>query len=152
MEKEILNRENVYETFYNLFKEVVEDYGYDLSLFEDYVEEYTIRSTENTLESMKKYCHKKDTRMSGNFCNIREDWEYTYDFIGSEVKPWGKFDDVIKSIDDGTISDEDLEKFQTWVFDWYFRAFGTWGLKYNFGEFIGEIAYEFEREGVLETA
>ena len=84
--------------------------------------------------------------MDGNFCNIREDWECCPEFIGSEVKPWGKFDDVIKSIDDETISDKDLKKFQTWAFDWYFRAFGTFGLTYNFGEWISEMEYERKQE------
>ena len=142
--KDFLNFENVHETFKNLFEEVVDNYGYDQGEFENIVEDRAFDSAMETLESMKKYVHQKDTRMIGNFCNIREEWEETYEFIGSEVKPWGKFDDVIKSIDDETISDEDLDKFQTWAFDWFFRAFGTWGLKYNFGELISEIAYENE--------
>lgn len=142
--KDFLKFENVRETFKNLFEEVVESYGYDQGEFENIVGDHSFDCALETLESMKKYVHQKDTRMIGNFCNIREDWEETYDFIGSEVKPWGKFDDVIKSIDDETISDEDLDKFQTWAFDWFFRAFGTWGLKYNFGELISEIAYENE--------
>ena len=144
--KDFLNFDNVRETFMNLFEEVVDDYGYDYGTFENIVDDYSFDSALSTLESMKKYVHQKDTRMIGNLCNIREDWEYTYDFIGSEVKPWGKFDDVIKSIDDETISDEDLQKFQTWAFDWYFRAFGTFGLTYNFGNLISEIAYEMELE------
>jgi len=39
-----------------------------------------------------------------------------------------------------------LKKFQTWAFDWYFRAFGTWGLTYNFGNWISELEYEREQE------
>ena len=144
--KEFMNRDEVYEIFLNLLKEVVEDYGYDYGLCESFVEESAFYKTEETLRSMKKYCHQKDTRMCGNFCNIREDWEYTYDFIGSEVKPWGKFDDVVKSIDDETISDEDLRKFHTWTLDWFFRAFGTWGLKYNFGDELSSYMEEFEDE------
>lgn len=146
MEKEFLNRDEVYEVFLNLFKDVVEEYGYDYGICEDYVEEHAFYSTEETLSSMKKYVHQKDTKMIGNFCNIREDWEYCPEFIESEVKPWGKFDDVIKSIDDETISDEDLKKFQTWAFDWFFRAFGTWGLKYNFGESLTCYMDELECE------
>lgn len=141
--KDFLNYDNVYETFLNLFKEVAEDYKYD---FSEECEFYAEITAMETLESMKKYVHRKDTRMVGNFCNIREDWEITFDFIGSEVKPWGKFDDVIKSIDDETISDEYLKKFQIWAFDWFFRAFGTFGLKYNFGEYLSEKEYEIERE------
>lgn len=146
MRKEFLNFDDVNECFANLFYDVVKDYGYDEGIYESFVEEEAHFAALHTLESMKKYCHQSDTRMIGNFCNIREDWEITYEFIGSEVKPWGKFDDVIKSIDDDTISDEDLKKFQTWALDWYFRAFGTWGLKYNFGETLTNFAEELEKE------
>ena len=144
--KDFLNYDDVYETFLNLFKETVENYGMDYGSWESETEDYAATSAMETLESMKKYVHRKDTKMCGNFCNIREDWEYCPEFIGSEIQPWGKFDDVIKSIDDETISDEDLKKFQTWAFDWYFRAFGTWGLTYNFGEWISELEYEREQE------
>ena len=144
--KDFLNYDNVYETFLNLFKDVIKDYWLDYGSFESETEAYAECVARKTLESMKKYVHMRDTRMNGNFCNIREDWETTYDFVMSEVKPWGNFDDVVKSIDDETISDEDLKKFQTWALDWFFTAFGTFGLKYNFGNFISEIEYEREQE------
>lgn len=146
MKKEFLNFENVYETFLNLFKDELKSWGDDYEQYECETEEYALCMAESTVDDMRKYVHRKNTRMDGNFCNIREDWEITPGFIGSEVKPWGKFDDVVKSIEDGTISDEDLEKFQTWAFDWFFRAFGTYGLTYNFGEFISNIEYEREHE------
>lgn len=144
--KDFLNYDNVYETFLNLFKDVIKDYELDYGSFECATEAYAENTADKTLESMKKYVHMKDTRMNGNFCNIREDWESNINFVVSEVKPWGNFDDVVKSIDDETISDEDLKKFQTWALDWFFTAFGTFGLKYNFGNFISEIEYEREQE------
>lgn len=144
--KEFLNRDDVFETFFNLYKDVIEDYGMDFGTWESETEEYAIFQTETTLENMRSYVHKSNTRMDGNFANIREDWNDIPDFVESEVRPWGRFDDVIKSIDDGTISDEDLAKFQTWALDWFFTAFGTFGLKYNFGEWISELEYEREQE------
>ena len=144
--KDFLNYDNVYETFLNLFKDVIKDYGLDYGSFECDTEAYAECVAEKTLESMKKYVHMRDTKIDGNFCNIREDWVSTFSFVVSEVKPWGNFDDVVKSIDDETISDEDLKKFQTWALDWFFTAFGTFGLKYNFGNFISEIEYEREQE------
>lgn len=144
--KDFLNYDNVYETFLNLFKNVIKDYGLDYGSFESDTEEYAECVARGALKSMKKYVHMRDTRMNGNFCNIREDWESNINFVMSEVKPWGIFDDVVKSIDDETISDEDLKKFQTWALDWFFTAFGTFGLKYNFGNFISEIEYEREQE------
>lgn len=143
-----MNRDNVRESFLSLFKEVTENYGYDFDLYESQIEDYTIFLTESTLSDMEKYCHRKDTKMCGNFCNIREDWEETQGFIQTNIQPWGKFDDVVKSIDDETISDENLEKFQEWALDWYYTAFGTFGLKYNFGDFLMECVEEFEEEEI----
>lgn len=144
--KEFLNRNDVYECFSNLFYEVVEDYGYEKCLCEDLVEEEAFYLTEKTLSDMKKYVHKSDTKLCGNFCNIREDWDITKSFVESDVEPFGKFDEIIKSIDDDTISDDDLQKFQTWALDWYFTAFGTWGLKYNFGDTLINFVEEMESE------
>ena len=146
MGKDFLNYDDVYETFLNLYKDVIKDYGYDYGSLEDVTEDYAEMNAFQTLDDMKRYCHKKNTRIEGNFCNIREDWEVTKEFVESDVKPWGKFDDVVKSIDNGTISDEDLRKFQTWAFDWFFTAFGTIGLEYNFGNFISDVMYEREEE------
>ena len=74
--KDFLNYDDVYETFLNLFKETVENYGMDYGSWESETEDYAATSAMETLESMKKYVHRKDTKMCGNFCNIREDWEY----------------------------------------------------------------------------
>lgn len=112
--------------------------------YADEIEMYAEISTQGIIDDMRKYVHRKDTRMSGNFCDIREDWEYTSGFIGSDVEPWGKFDDMVKSMDDETINDEDLEKVQQWCQDWFFRAFGTWGLSYNFQTCIAELEYEYD--------
>jgi hypothetical protein len=144
--KDFINYDSMLEVCMNLFTEVVEEFGYDKDLWDEEITTYADICAQDAVDSMRKYVHKKDTRMCGNFCNIREDWEYCPEFIGSDVKPLGRFDDVIKSIDDETISDEDLAKFQTWTMDWYFTAFGTFGLKYNFGEIISEKAYEMEME------
>lgn len=145
--KDFLDFDNVYDAFLKLYKEVIEDFGYeDYEPFYDLAEEYATDNAFETLESMKRYVHRSDTRMWGNFANIREDWDDVPDFVESEVKPWGRFDDIIKSIDDETISDEDLEKFQTWALDWYFTAFGTYNIKYNFGEVLSNKIYEMEKE------
>ena len=140
--KDFINYEDMYECIKNIYIDALDED--DVSKYEDEIECYAECATQDTVESMREYVPRKDTRMVGNFCNIREDWEDTPEFIGSEVKPWGKFDDMVKSMDDDTISDEDCKKVQTWCMDWYFRAFGTWGLAYNFQSYISELEYEDE--------
>ena len=148
--KQFINQEDMEQTLLELYKGCLEEK--DVAKYESIIEEYAEINAQTIAEDMNKYVHRKSTKIDGNFCNIKEDWEETYDFIGSEVKPWGKFDDVIKSIDNETISDEDLAKFQQWASDWFFCAFGTWGLCYNLKELISEMEYEEEKEKEKETA
>lgn len=139
---EFINTEKVYE----FLKEIYTGCLDEPEEYEDLIEEYAWLNAVSIADDMRKYVHRRDTRMDGNFCNIRQDWEVTKDFIASEIEPWGLFDDVIKSIDNDTISAEDLEKFHTWCFDWFLTAFGVYNLKYNFQSFASELEYEKERE------
>lgn len=140
--KDFINYDDMYEALKEILTDALNED--EVSKYEDEIECHAEIYAQNAVESMRKYVHQKNTRIEGNFCNIREDWEDTPEFIGSEVQPWGKFDDMVKSMDDDTISDEDCKKVQTWCMDWYFRAFGTWGLTYNFQSYISELEYEEE--------
>lgn len=140
--KDFLNKDKVYDELFGMFQDRL---GEEFYKWESMIEDYTIITAESMCNDMRKYCHMKDTSMSGNFCDIRRNWD-TRTLIKSDVFPWGNFSDVVRSIDDDTISDEDLEKFQTWALDWFFTAFGTWGLFCNFDTFISELEYEEEKE------
>jgi hypothetical protein len=146
--KDFINYDDMYECIKNIYIDALDED--EASKYEDEIECHAEIAAQDAAESMRKYVHRKDTRMDGNFCNIREDWECCPEFIGSDVKPWGKFDDMVKSLDDETISDYDLKKVQQWCMDWYFRAFGTFGLKYNFQSYISELEYEEECCAVSE--
>lgn len=139
MEKEFLNRADLSECILNICKDTV-----DYSKWEDIVDDYVVTMTESIINDMRKYVHEDDTSMIGNFANIREDWDIIKDFAESEIEPFGRFDDIIKSIDNNTINDTDLIKFQKWALDWFFTAFGTFGIKYNLQTLIGDIEYSEE--------
>lgn len=138
--KEFLNYDKLYSNITGLLKEVAKSYDTDYS---DECESYADELARRTVDDMKIYVHKKDTKIVGNFCDIRYDWEHP-GFIPSEIEPWGSFTDVVKSIDDNTITDEELTKFQQWASDWFFYAFGTYNLRYNFGSYLSELEYEKE--------
>ena len=140
--KKYINLEQLTDILKNLYKDVLEQS--QLDMFEDNIDEWAEIVAESICTDMDKYVHMKDTKIIGNFANIRQDWEITTGFVDSEITPWGKFDDVIASIDNGTISAEDLERFQTWCLDWFFTAFGTYNLKYNFQEYLLECVDEYE--------
>lgn len=149
MEYTFLNEQKHYETLLSIFMDVVKNYD-DPTEYEWYAEDEAERLASSHVKDMEEYVHMSDTKLYGNFANIREDWDYIPDFVKSEVKPWGRFDDVVKSIDDKTISEEDLAKFQQWCEDWFFTAFGTYNLEYNFATDLGELAYYDECEREME--
>lgn len=149
MAYDFLNKEKHCQALLECYKEVINDYG-DLAMGEDTAMEFAAdaaeRLTDSHLKSMVAYSHQVDTKMMGNFANIKDDWDYIPEFVKSEVTPWGRFDDVVKSLDDETISQADLEKFQTWCEDWFWTAFGTYNLKYNFATWLGDVDDEYRRE------
>ena len=127
--------------------------NYYAELGEDYckqtAEERAEYLADNHVEAMQSYGHQSDTRQVGNWSNIRQDWNNNYGH--STIEPWGDYDEMVKSMDDETISDEDKAKVQQWVEDWYWEAYGTRWLRYNFAtELSEEVAcqeYERERNG-----
>lgn len=113
---------------------------------ESRIEEYAWEVTEGAMRSFRKLAHTKDHHMDGNFANLRDDWEHNWIARDTDVEPWGTYDELVRTMEDGSISDEQLERVQEWMQAWYFGAFGTWGICYNFQTLISEIEYRDERE------
>jgi len=142
MEKEFMNRARMEEKIRTILKGCIEN----PEEYEDLIEDEAFRLSNNFCRDMRTYCQMIDTHIAGNFCDIRNDWNHCPEFIPSDVKPWGRFDDVVSSIVNGTISDEDLAKFQQWAEDWFFTAFGTYGIAYNFQNLVAAVEYEDDIE------
>ena len=136
---EFLNKGNLYESILNVCRDALKD---EYPRWQSVSEEFADYKANSILEDMRKYVHLKDTKMCGNFANIREDWDDIKDFVESDVEPFGKFDDVIESIDNATISEEDLAKFQEWCLNWFYTAFGTYNIKYQILCTIADIECE----------
>lgn len=71
----------------------------------------------------KTYCNQNDTRIYGNFNNIK--WDYELEFKGKYYK------DILTKLNN-EIDDEETKQFKDWAVDWFFETFGTFGMKYNF--------------------
>ena len=101
---------------------------------------------------MKKYLHMQNHRMIGNFANIEEDYptHITGTACCSEYDGDDYFDLFpqmvarLDSAEDSKQADED----RAYLEEWYFKAFGTYNIKYNLANIIDEIAYELEQECV----
>ena len=140
---EFLNKDNVYDSIIGICEDAL---GEDYNTWESVAEDFAECVANSILEDMRKYVHLKDTKMGGNFANIREDWDVITDFVQSEIKPFGRFDDVVASIDNATISEEDLAKFQEWCLDWFYTAFGTYNIKYQNQTIVADMEYEESEE------
>lgn len=145
--KAFLDYTKLYNVILDLYKETIAE---DYTKYEDFAEECAHETTIKTIEDMKTYVHEKDTKLYGNFCNIRQDWNDTKDFVKSDVKPFGTFDDMVLGMDNDTLSDQQVKDVQTWCQDWFFTAFGTFNLQNNFAETISEMEYIEECEKQME--
>lgn len=132
---DFLNREQVKASLVD----VLSDAECEVDSFEDEVDEYAEMLADSIISDMDAYVHKSDTKIWGNLANIRTDWNICKNFVSSNIEPWGDFDEVVKSIDNETISDEDLDKFHQWALDWFYTAFGTYGIRYNFEKYLLNI-------------
>lgn len=144
---------------YNLYKECLDNYE-DKEEFEQYINDlygdqellknraYEFAITAN--EDMKRYLHMDNHRMDGNFANVKDDYTSyragTYwisDFKGSDEEYHNFFPDMVKRLDaaeDSERANDDRE----YLSSWFFFAFGTWGIQYNFSNDLAELHYDME--------
>ena len=108
---------------------------------EEYLEQYVEGIVDDAIESFNELVHRDDTSMSGNFADIRYDWEGFH----NELPHGCTLKEVVEMIDAGE-ENEVTQEFKDWAVDWYFRAFGTYNLKYNWTDFISELAYNDDEE------
>ena len=108
--------------------------------------------THKVNREMKKYLHMQNHRMIGNFANIEEDYPthitgtaWCSEYDGDDY--FDLFPQMVARLDsaeDSKQADED----RAYLEEWYFKAFGTFGITYNFSNYLAEIAYSLEQECV----
>ena len=114
--------------YYELAWQLWDDCGYD----------YAGELCKALQQQMYEYVSGNDYHMMGNFANIKLDWE-------SDHEDGIKFYDLRKKLLDG-VKDADTDEFSTWAIDWFFHAFGTYNMCYNFANDLGEEAAILEQE------
>lgn len=148
--RDYIDIDAMHDTLIEIFKEERENYGDDE--YRDVIESEfdDERLSEEAIElafqintDMKRYLHKKDHAIFGNFNNIDYDCprhingEFEYD--DDLVK------DLIKRLDERDMSDR-TKSDRLWLNDWFFYTFGTFGIRYNFDETMSAAIEEHERE------
>lgn len=101
---------------------------------------------------MKNYLHRKSQHMDGNFADLSMDYPkhitgvyWASDYDGDDY--YDLYPQMVARLDSAEDS-EQADEDRAYLAEWFFTAFGTFGIKYNFNETISEIAYELEKECV----
>lgn len=112
--------------------------------------EFTLKAN----REMKKYLHLPSQRMSGNFADLRMDYPNhrtctfrASEYEGSVSEYLNLYPDMVARLDAAEDSEQAKED-RSYLEEWYFKAFGTFGITYNFSNDLAEIAYSLERECV----
>lgn len=112
----------------------------------DYVlEDYIPDTVETIQKDMYKYVLGGEYAMPNNWRQINLDWDRDH-------KDGIKFSALREKLLDG-VNDADTEEFSQWGIDWFFKAFGTFGLRYNFREAVTDIVYnDMAEDGVFDES
>ena len=103
---------------------------------------------------MKKYLHLPSQRMPGNFADLYMDYpkhrtgtSMAFEYEGSVSEYLSLYPQMVARLDAAEDSEQANED-RAYLEDWYFKAFGTFGIAYNFSNDLAEIAYSLEQECV----
>lgn len=138
------------KTIEGLYRECLENFD-DADDLEEYIADLygkNIQSlawefTHKVNREMKKYLHLNDQRMDGNFANLYDDYPrhvtgvwWASDYDGGDY--YDLYPQMVARLDaaeDSEQANEDREYLE----EWYFEAFGTYNIKYNFSNELEEI-------------
>lgn len=153
--------ESFAKTIENLYRECLDNYDnaedmeeYIADVFEKNIQSLAWDFTLEANREMKKYLHLPDQHMDGNFADLSMDypkhrtgtfWVSEYD--GPVAEYFSLYPDMVARLDAAEDS-EQADKDREYLEEWYFYAFGTFGIKYNFSNELEEIHYMMEEESV----
>lgn len=153
--------ESFAKTIENLYRECLDNYDnaedmeeYIADVFEKNIQSLAWDFTLEANREMKNYLHRKSQHMDGNFADLSMDypkhrtgtfWVSEYD--GPVAEYFSLYPDMVARLDAAEDS-EQADKDREYLEEWYFYAFGTFGIKYNFSNELEEIHYMMEEESV----
>lgn len=148
-------------TIENLYRECLDNYDNEEDIEEYLVDccgkniqklawEFTLKAN----REMKKYLHLPDQHMNCNFADLRMDYPnhitgtfWASEYEGSVSEYLNLYPDMVARLDAADDSEQANED-RAYLEEWYFKAFGTFGITYNFSNELSEIAYSLEQECV----
>lgn len=101
------------------------------------MEDYAYHLTNSIADDMKKYIDSGKYSISGNFNNIKTDYENEHKGVS--------FERVVDSIRNG-VSNGATEEFKNWSENWFWQTFGTYNIQYKFADAANEFLDEFDQQ------
>ena len=153
--------ESFAKTIENLYRECLNNYD-NAEDMEEYIADVFGKNIQSlawdfTLEAnreMKNYLHRKSQHMDGNFADLYMDypkhrtgtfWVSEYD--GPVAEYFSLYPDMVARLDAAEDS-EQANKDREYLEEWFFYAFGTYNIQYNFSNELEEIHSMIEEDYV----
>lgn len=149
------------KTIEELYRECLENFDdaedmeeYIADVFEKNIQSLAWEFAIEANREMKKYLHLPDQHMNGNFANLSIDypkhrtgtfWLSEYD--GPVAEYFNLYPQMVARLDDAEDS-EQADKDREYLEEWYFEAFGTYNIQYNFSNELEEIHSMMEEDYV----
>ena len=135
--------ESLYRECLDEFDDAEDLEEYIVDVFEKSIQSLAWEFTHKVNREIKKYLHLNDRRMNGNFANLYNDYprHVTGTFWATDYDGCDYYDFYpqmvarLDSAEDSEQADED----RAYLEEWYFKAFGTYNIKYNFSNELEEI-------------
>lgn len=154
MDKDFINREMLISEIKDVYTKEAKKWNANLEGLadEEYLEEICEEESHlvghKCADDFNKYFLSKNYNMCGNFAHVQINYEH--DHKGKRF--WNVFNGLVN----GTLSDKETQEFKDWAVSWFFYAFGTYNLSYNFGYeldaiFSDEIQEYFDRKEAEEN-
>lgn len=143
----------------NLYRECLEEFDdaedleeYIADVFEKNIQSLAWEFTLKVNREMKKYFHLNDQHMNGNFADLSMDYPkhrtgvwWATDYDGDDY--YDLYPAMVARLDAAEDS-EQADKDREYLEEWYFEAFGTYNIKYNFSNELEEIHSMMEEDYV----
>lgn len=141
----------------SLYRECLENFD-DAEDLEEYIADLYGKNIQSlawefTLEAnkeMKKYLHKDSQHMDGNFANLYNDYPrhvtgtfWATDYDGDDY--YDLYPQMVARLDAAEDSEQANED-RAYLEEWYFEAFGTYNIKYNFSNELEEVHSMMEED------
>lgn len=144
-----------------LYRECLENFD-DAEDLEEYIVDVFGKNIQSmawdfTLEAnreMKKYLHLPDQHIDGNFANLYEDYHkhrtgtfWVSEYDGPVAEYFNMYPQMVARLDAAEDSEQANDD-RAYLEEWYFKAFGTYNIQYNFSNELEEIHSMMEEDYV----